>query len=108
MNYKEYLQSDYWKQRRLKFISKTHHRCYLCRVKDNLQVHHKRYKRNNKSILFNERHHDFRLLCGRCHNSLHKLGLMWHLNSGKIKRKVTLQLILDNEAKNSTRIKLYD
>lgn len=76
MKYSEYLQTTYWKQRRETFRQKTHNRCYICRAKNTeLHTHHKRYTRNGRSILFNELHTDFRLLCKNCHYKLHKYKL---------------------------------
>lgn len=75
MKYQDYLKSEYWKKRRAEFKSKTHNRCYICHSKEKLHVHHKRYKRNGESILFKERHTDFRLLCSECHRKIHKYKL---------------------------------
>lgn len=98
MNYKDYLKSDYWKKRRLEFKSKTHLRCYLCRSKENLQVHHKRYTRNGKSILFKEKHTDFRLLCKQCHSAVHKLGLMETLAKNLMPRRKIRDLIKKSDS----------
>ena len=94
MNYNEYLKSDYWKRRRTEFKSKTWRRCYICHAKTDLQVHHKRYKRNGKSILFKEEHRDFRLLCGRCHSAVHRLRLEKVLASNLMKRRDLRDLII--------------
>lgn len=95
INYQDYLNSEHWSKRRLKFISKTHKRCFICRGKDNLQVHHKRYYRYGESILFRERHTDLRLLCGRCHTFIHKHGYVKKLASNKIRRKDLRDIILN-------------
>lgn len=88
MDYKSYLQSNYWINRRKKFKNKTHNRCFICRSKSNLQVHHKRYSVNGKSILFKEKHTDLRLLCRDCHSKIHKYNLEKIFASGLVKRRV--------------------
>ncbi len=95
MSYQDYLNSDYWKKRRVEFKSKTHKRCYICHAKESLQVHHKRYVREGKSILFHERHQDFRLLCSDCHRKIHQYGYMEKLAKNQIKRR-ELRDILSN------------
>jgi 5-methylcytosine-specific restriction endonuclease McrA len=80
ISYKEYLLTDHWKDVRNRFWkSKLHHyKCYVCEAKQNLQVHHKSYKRIGKEKL-----NDLVLLCGNCHNETHQLeagrtnGLLW-------------------------------
>ena len=87
VNYNTYLQGNYWKERRKIFRNKTWNRCYICHSKKELQTHHKRYIRNNISILFNEKHSDLRLLCKICHFKLHKYKLEYMLIGNKIKRR---------------------
>lgn len=97
VNYSEYLKSEYWRKRRAKFISKTWKRCFICRATKSLQVHHKRYYRNGKSILFNERHTDLRLICKSCHTFIHENGYVQTLSANRIKRLELLKIIKDNE-----------
>jgi len=70
MTYQEYLQTPHWKDVRSRFWkSKLHNsRCYACGAIENLQVHHKTYKRIGK-----ERLNDFVLLCGNCHKETHQI-----------------------------------
>ena len=100
MNYGDYLQSDYWKKRRNIFISQTHKRCFICRNRNinSLEVHHKRYKnKRGQSILYNERHQDFRLLCHVCHTKIHKYGLDEVLAQNKMKRTALRDLLYSLE-----------
>lgn len=85
--YTKYLNSDYWKKRKVEFKSKTYKRCFVCRSKENLHVHHKRYWDKNGSILFREKHTDLRLLCKTCHFYIHSNNLEKLFASNKIKRK---------------------
>lgn len=84
MNYKDYLRSDHWKKRRQRFIKNTHKRCFICRAKNVVfHVHHKRY-----TNLGNEKHNDLRLLCEKCHNTVHKHHLEEYLVNGTVKRRI--------------------
>ena len=95
MNYKNYLKTEHWKEIRLKFKSKTWNRCYICRNKDDiLDVHHKRYQRGGKSILFEEKHTDLRLLCRKCHTKIHKFGLEKILAGNLMRRRELRDLLL--------------
>ena len=86
-DYKKYLQSDYWEKRRVAFKKKTYNRCFICHSKNNLHVHHKRYKRKGKSILYKEKNTDLRLLCADCHLKIHKYFLEEVFAKNMIKRR---------------------
>ena len=95
MIYKDYLKTNHWKTIRKEFWERSQKRCFLCHKKNDLHLHHKRYRRYEKfgdpkgySILFKERHQDFRLLCKDCHRKIHKYQLEEILAKGKVKRKV--------------------
>jgi aspartate oxidase len=83
MEYGKYLQTEHWKKRRKEFRNKTWNRCFICRNKEGLQVHHKRY--NN---LFKEKHTDLRLLCDDCHRKIHKYKLIDILRTMSVKRVI--------------------
>jgi 5-methylcytosine-specific restriction endonuclease McrA len=70
ITYKDYLQSEHWKDVRKRFWkSKLHNgTCYTCGSHRDLQVHHKTYKH-----IGNEKLNDFVLLCGDCHKETHKI-----------------------------------
>lgn len=100
MLYKDYLKTDYWKQRRQEFKSKTWNRCFICRAKNvQFDVHHKRYSRDGDSVLFKEQHTDLRLLCRRCHTAIHKMGLEKDLAGNQVKRRHIRDIILGTVAK---------
>lgn len=70
ITYAQYLQSEHWKDVRKRFWnSKLHNNsCYACGNKNNLQVHHKTYKR-----IGHEKLNDFLLLCDDCHKETHQI-----------------------------------
>lgn len=94
MTYREYLNTDYWKERSAAFKKTTKQRCFVCR-KDHsrFNVHHKRYERRGKSIWFRERDTDLRLLCGTCHKTIHEYRLEEVLTKMLFKRTVILAAI---------------
>jgi len=65
-SYRDYLESDGWKQRRRDFIKRTPY-CALCGVKHGLLVHHLTYK-----SLGSEKDKDIVVMCNDCHNFLHR------------------------------------
>jgi len=95
MNYRKYLQSDYWKERRFEFRKATKQRCWICGSKKDLQVHHKRYQRKwGKTILFREKNTDLRLLCDRCHGTIHQLKIEKIFASGLIRKNLWADLLV--------------
>lgn len=89
MNYsQDYLTSSWWESRKYLFKLSTHLRCFLCRSKDRLDVHHKRYRDKSGSILFREKHTDLRLLCRSCHFAIHDLSLEEVLAKMNLRRTV--------------------
>ena len=65
--YKEYLNSDYWKKQRKRYLkSNLLKECIVCGNKK-YQLHHKLYKRIGK-----EKVSDFLPLCNNCHLKLHQ------------------------------------
>lgn len=81
MQYSDYLQSDHWQQTRNKKL-KERSFCCICKSFNNLHIHHKRYKYDEKSklakrlgsgsILFRERKSDLMVFCNSCHSLWHK------------------------------------
>ena len=72
MTYQDYLKSEHWKDiRRRYFRGKLFKRykrgCYICGAKENLQLHHRTYKRFGR-----ERLDDLIPLCSDCHNGVHE------------------------------------
>ncbi len=80
ITYRQYLESDHWKQLRSRFwASKLHkRRCVVCGACAPLEVHHRSYRRIGQ-----ERLNDLMLLCRNCHKATHELdrtrtnGCLW-------------------------------
>lgn len=66
IEYQEYLNSDHWKEIRLKALNRAGNRCQLCSSRGSLNVHHNTYK--NKG---NEDLKDLVVLCRECHAKFH-------------------------------------
>ncbi len=94
MEYNNYLKTGHWRHLRNNFKNKNKRRCFICRSKEKLDVHHKRYYLNGESILFKERDRDLRVLCRRCHDFIHKNGLTNLLALGAIKRTLFRDYIM--------------
>jgi len=84
--YSNYLKSSKWKSTREKFFQTSRYRCFICRVRKNLHLHHKRYSRYGVSIIGKEQHNDFRWLCEDCHKKIHKYHLEKDLCKMTIRR----------------------
>jgi len=69
-SYKNYLNSEHWKDVKYRFNkSKLNKKCcYACKNKENLNLHHKTYKR-----LGHEKLNDLIYLCQSCHNIVHNI-----------------------------------
>ena len=67
--YKEYLLSNEWKQKKKTLIKLYKGRCCNCEKTERLEVHHMTYMN-----IFCEPNNDLRVLCHSCHT-------MWHLNA---------------------------
>lgn len=62
MDYKTYLQSKKWRERRQAKLQQAKYRCEKCGEREGLEVHHKTYIR-----LGNEKSSDLIVLCKTCH-----------------------------------------
>ena len=70
MPYREYLETEHWKQLRMEMLKKAKFMCQLCAAKGQLHVHHKTYENRG-----NEPYSDLIVLCANCHGKFHdKLG----------------------------------
>ena len=85
--YREYLKSDDWRNKRAKFIqyvrrcNKGVACCTVCGVEETLDVHHLNY-RNIYDVTFD----DLTLLCRPCHESVHKYDMK--LQKKKMKKRI--------------------
>lgn len=67
-NYNDYLSSKHWKGIKERYWnSKLPKNCYVCHTKENLNLHHKTYKRIGRENLL-----DLVYLCKEHHHQLHK------------------------------------
>lgn len=66
MQYKEYLQTAHWKQRRQRAIDRAGGHCVVCRNGRKVDVHHNTYEH-----LWDEHDDDLAVLCEKCHKTFH-------------------------------------
>lgn len=66
MPYQEYLQTDEWKETRLKALKRADFKCQVCNRPDKLNVHHRTYENRG-----NEQNRDLTVLCEDCHKLYH-------------------------------------
>jgi len=66
--YREYLESNHWKEIRKKALDRAGRKCQLCSSKTNLNVHHNTYKN-----LGHEDLNDLVVLCRNCHKKFHNI-----------------------------------
>lgn len=66
MPYKEYLQTDHWKNVRKRALFRANYKCQLCGSKENLNVHHNTYENRGE-----EKDEDLVVLCENCHGKFH-------------------------------------
>lgn len=69
MPYREYLQTEEWKERRRRAMKRAGFRCQVCNQSDTLNVHHRTYERRG-----DERNDDLLVLCQPCHELFHRQG----------------------------------
>lgn len=67
-DYKKYLQSDQWKERRKGTLIRAFNRCEGCNINGQLDIHHLTYAR-----IFNEPLSDLMALCQKCHDHIELL-----------------------------------
>lgn len=66
MRYKDYLNTDHWKELREAKLLDVDFRCEKCRRKSQLEVHHRHY-----NTYGHERLSDLQVLCRNCHQGHH-------------------------------------
>jgi phage terminase large subunit GpA-like protein len=67
LQYRKYLKSKHWKLMREIALERCHFKCICCASTNNLQVHHKSYKRIQA-----ERISDVVVVCQKCHTLIHE------------------------------------
>ena len=60
--YKSYLRSPEWKEKRKEFLEMANYECQDCGSKEHIQVHHLNY-----DCIGEEEFDDVEVLCGDCH-----------------------------------------
>jgi hypothetical protein len=74
MEYRTYLESKQWADKRREwFKSHTDASCYQCGTKNQLEIHHRSYKRIGR-----ERPSDLISLCLKCHADIHGHLSIYH------------------------------
>jgi 5-methylcytosine-specific restriction endonuclease McrA len=66
MPYKDYLETDHWKQLRKRKLRLSGYKCQICGSKEDLNVHHNTYE--NRGC---EKDEDLVVLCNECHKKHH-------------------------------------
>ena len=66
MPYREYLQTDHWKEIRMAMLKRAKFSCQLCSAKGELHVHHRSYENRGQEI-----YGDLIVLCANCHSKFH-------------------------------------
>jgi len=66
-DYKNYLKSEWWQERRLSALKIGNYKCVVCSKTKSLQVHHLNYEH-----LYCERDEDLEIRCDNCHKKIHK------------------------------------
>jgi hypothetical protein len=69
MNYREYLQSDHWRNMRLVALQRANFHCQVCNADTRLDVYHRTYERRGHELP-----DDLTVLCRSCHETFHKNG----------------------------------
>ena len=70
ITYNQYLKSSHWYKLKIRFRNSAYSKgcCYICGNKNNLNIHHKTYRR-----IGNEKLNDLLELCQKCHEEVHLL-----------------------------------
>lgn len=92
-DYKKYIKSKFWRNRRKKFYQTHKRECAACKSKKELNVHHLVYKNYG-----NEEDKDLVILCRVCHENYHIKNGVRHDNFD-----TTQQFIIDEQEANELR-----
>lgn len=90
-SYSSYLNSEHWNSLKRKYKNQNKKKCYICKVRKGLHLHHKTYKNLGK-----EKFEDLDYLCGDCHGLIHE-----YANKGMI--SIDLSDLNNYKAKNPYR-----
>jgi hypothetical protein len=74
VNYKDYLKTKHWKNKREEVLMKQGNKCRICGSEIKIQIHHRRYKLPNGDSVLGKEPNCFLLpVCNDCHSLWHKL-----------------------------------
>lgn len=116
VDYKKYLQSDYWKEYRRwrndRLLKRGKvPRCEICRSDKRVELHHILYSVGGKSILYHEREYPqyIKRLCRECHELAHKhfKGKVWTRQRGRIMNLLARGVTRDNAFTGVFKSKTY-
>lgn len=71
MNYKDFLNSSYWKAIAKYRKYKADNKCCMCGSKEKLNVHHNTYKHHGYEHIYSFMMSDLTVLCNKCHEKFH-------------------------------------
>jgi hypothetical protein len=85
-SYLEFLNSDLWKQLKSKMLNANiPYSCVCCGSKNLLQLHHRRYKKND---LLKLKITNLCWVCRSCHQEIHKLSELEHIHISHATRRI--------------------
>ena len=73
MNYKDFLNTPYWKAVAAEIKRKRNFQCQLCGSNKNLAVHHKTYEHHGYEHNHYVMQNDLIVLCNSCHSKFHNI-----------------------------------
>ena len=85
MNYKEQLQTQEWKAKRISIMKRDSFTCCRCASKDKLQVHHKKYIHGAKAWEIDNKY--LITLCEKCHQKEHSINDITVISKNKPKSR---------------------
>ncbi len=69
-SYRDFIKSDFWRIQKEVWYSQHKKRCARCKTTKYINLHHKRYPKNNRYLGLSD--NDFTALCRGCHFKYHK------------------------------------
>lgn len=92
--YREYLESDHWRNLRAAAFKRYGRRCCRCPSKVRLQVHHTRYRHPWESCTTD----DLQILCRPCHEREHGIGTVKQPKHRKHKKRNWTKIAAEHSA----------
>lgn len=103
IDYKKYLLSPQWKEKRAVALNRAGNRCQLCNSKNKLEVHHRTYERIGVEIP-----EDLTVLCHECHSYFSAKGkrIKQKKEKQRLKKNNPLRMIDKEISRLSYQIKI--